>query len=290
MKIYDLFSGIGGFTDAACRVFPSAEVVLWSEIDKFAIKTYLKNFPHHEGKNIGDIARTCFDLDHNKQWDVNEFRISLLPKVDLVMGGSPCQDLSIAKGKREGLIGDKSSLYFAFQEIVRIKKPKHFLLENVASMPRDARDFITEQLGVEPVEICSSFFTAQKRKRLYWFNWKLKDLPDPSTAPRWNNLVAWSSSNDYDKKTGNHLRKRERETRDGRANTLGTGRGCAFFSSVNKIVEADGEMRLLHPHECEELQGFAPGWTIGVSDNQRFKQIGNAITVPVVEHILRSIK
>jgi DNA (cytosine-5)-methyltransferase 3A len=287
MKIYDLFTGLGGFSLAAQNALPGSEVVLWSEIDKFSIQTYLKNFPEHSGKNIGDIARTCFDIDNKGQWDPAEFRISCLPDVDLVMGGSPCQDLSIARGKREGLVGVKSSLFFAFSEIVRIKKPKHFLLENVASMPKDARDMISQILGVEPIEINSDNFTAQKRRRLYWFNWKMDELPGKD-LDRWSNLVAWSSSNDY--KDGEHLRKRERETKDGRANTLTTGSGCSSFSSKNYIIEADGERRLLLPYECEELQGLPPGWTTGVSDSQRFKQIGNAVTVPVISHLLRSLK
>jgi DNA (cytosine-5)-methyltransferase 3A len=287
MKIYDLFTGLGGFSLAAQNALPGSEVVLWSEIDKFSIQTYLKNFPEHSGKNIGDIARTCFDIDNKGQWDPAEFRISCLPDVDLVMGGSPCQDLSIARGKRQGLVGVKSSLFFAFSEIVRIKKPKHFLLENVASMPKDARDMISQILGVEPIEINSDNFTAQKRRRLYWFNWKMDELPGKD-LDRWSNLVAWSSSNDY--KDGEHLRKRERETKDGRANTLTTGSGCSSFSSKNYIIEADGERRLLLPYECEELQGLPPGWTTGVSDSQRFKQIGNAVTVPVISHLLRSLK
>lgn len=288
MRIYDLFTGLGGFSLAAQNVLPGSEVVLWSEIEKFSIQTYLKNFPDHAGKNIGDIGRTCFDLDKRGQWDVNEFRISCLPEVDLVMGGSPCQDLSIARGNREGLVGDKSGLFFAFAEIVKIKRPKFFLLENVASMRKEDRDMITTVLGVEPVEISSDLFTPQKRRRLYWFNWKMDDLPDGSLAPRWDGLIAWSSSNDY--QDGKHLRKRERETKDGRANTLTTGQGCSNFSSKNFIVDADGERRLLHPHEAEELQGLPFGWTSGISDSQRFKQIGNAVTVPVIEHLLKGIK
>lgn len=290
MKIYDLFTGLGGFSLASHRVFgPEADVVLWSEIDKFSIQTYLKNFPEHAGRNIGDIARTCFDLDKRGQWEVNEFRISCLPDVDLVMGGSPCQDLSVAKGKREGIIGDKSSLFFAFSEIVRIKRPKFFLLENVASMSTRDRDIISTSLGVEPVEINSDLFTPQKRRRLYWKNWETPvGSLDDALPPRWPDLVAWSSSNDY--KDGKHLRKRERETKDGRANTLTTGKGCSSFSSKNFIVDADGERRFLHPHEAEELQGLPHGWTSGVSEGQRFKQIGNAVTVPVIEHLLKGIK
>lgn len=289
MKGYDLFSGLGGFSLAAHRAIPGYETVLWSEIDKHAVTTFKRHFPEVSDKNVGDIHRTVFDIDSRGRTEANEFRVSCLPDVNIVMGGSPCQDLSIAKGKREGLDGSKSGLFWAFSEIVRIKKPKYFLLENVASMDRASRDTITEYLETDPVEINSVHFTGQKRKRLYWFNWILKEEPEANWSHRREDIVAWSSSNDYCKITGKHLRKRERETRDGYANTLGTGKGCAFFSSVNKIILPNGERRFLTPEECEGYQGLPSGWTSGHSDSQRYKQIGNAITVPVVEFILRSI-
>ena len=286
MKVYELFTGLGGFGLALKNTLPDHEVVLWSEIDRHAISTYESHFPEWKGRNVGDIGRTVFDIDSKGRWEANEFRVSCLPDADLIVGGSPCQDLSIAKGRRHGLIGEKSFLFYAFSEIVRIKNPKYFLLENVASMDRASRDEITNILEVEPVEICSDYFTPQKRKRLHWFNWDLKEsLPDYNLAPRWPGLEAWSSSNDYHPETGVHLGRRERCTKDGRANTLTTGKGCSSRSSRNTI---DG--RLLTPEECEQLQALPIGWTAGVPESQRYKQVGNAVTVSVVEYILRSLR
>lgn len=73
--------------------------------------------------------------------------------------------------------------------------------------------------------------------------------------------------------------------RYGIASTLTTGRGSASQSASNFVINSDGLIRVLTPLECERLQGYPDGWTIGVSDSQRYKQLGNAVTVNVVEAI-----
>jgi len=290
MKYFSTFTGIGGFELAIHDTLKDAKCVGYSEIDKFAIETYEKNFPSHKGKNFGDIERLVFDVDKKGNFTVNEARVKSLPNFDLLVGGSSCQDLSIAKGNRQGLAGTKSRVFFAYLEILRIKKPKYFILENVASMSKENKNKITELIGVDPELISSDKFTPQKRRRLYWFNWDLSELPKED-GPRWPGLVAWSSSNDYNK-DGTHDKKRERETRDGRANTLTTGRGCGSYSSKNFVDVfnapfGENEKRILNPIECEQLQGFPINWTIGVSDTQRYKQLGNAVNVPTIKHIFK---
>ena len=275
MNYLSLFTGVGGFELAIHNVLPEARCVGWSEIDKHSIKVFEERFPLLKGKNIGDINHF-----HNYP-----FTATMIPDHDLVDLGSPCTDLSIAKSKRKGLKGDRSGLFWAFVTILKAKRPKNFLLENVASMSKADRDLITETLGVEPMEINSDHFTAQKRRRLYWFNWEVEH-PD-FTGERWPELIAWSRSTRYPKDKPSYVD--ERETRDGRANTLTTGSGCGSFSSKN-FREIDGEKFPLHPDDCELLQGFPEGWTELVSDTQRFKQIGNAVTVPVIEYILKGLK
>lgn len=299
-KYIELFAGIGGFGLAMNNVFENAKCVAWSEIDKYAIQVFNENFPQYKKINFGNIERLVFDTkevtrkgEKKTMFIVNEFRVNMLPDADIIVGGSSCQDLSIAKANRTGLKGANSRVFFAFLEIIKIKKPKYFILENVASMSKENRDKISKLLGVEPVKICSDKFTPQKRNRLYWTNINIPELPKRN-GPRWKNLVAWSSSNDYDK-NGKHLGKRERETRDGRANTLTTGQGCASYSSKNFILEYSKNLKVnlareLNPVECERLQSFPDHWTDGVSASQRYKQLGNAVTVNVIEHILRGIK
>lgn len=98
-----------------------------------------------------------------------------LGKFEMMCGGSPCQDLSIAKKNREGLKGKRSGLFWDYVRILKDLKPKYFVLENVASMPKEAKNAITEALwGIEPIMIDASLFSAQQRKRLFWIG-KLSD-------------------------------------------------------------------------------------------------------------------
>lgn len=101
--------------------------------------------------------------------DVKDWATWNLPKIDLLIGGSPCQDLSVCSGKGKGLDGAKSGLFWEYVKVLNAVKPTWFLLENV-KMNKVSRDIITSTLGVQPVEIDSAIFSAQTRKRLYWTN------------------------------------------------------------------------------------------------------------------------
>ena len=152
MAVLSLFDGISCGQLALQRAGIKVDRYL-SEVDKYAIKITQKNFPNTE--QLGDVKNV---------WAKN------LPKIDLLIGGSPCQDLSIAKVGRKGLDGERSGLFWHYVRLLRTCKPKYFLLENVASMSRENRDKITEVLGVEPIMINSALVSAQQRKRLYWTN------------------------------------------------------------------------------------------------------------------------
>ena len=97
--------------------------------------------------------------------------------VDLLIGGSPCQDLSIAKKDRQGLAGNRSSLFYEYVRIRDEVKPKWFILENVASMKAEDRDTISKIMGCQPVMFNASLVSAQTRKRYFWTNIKF-DLPN----------------------------------------------------------------------------------------------------------------
>lgn len=295
LKSYaDLFAGIGGFSLAIQREFPKMKCRYFSEIDKFAIQTYEKHFPKHT-RNVGDILKIAY----NENGDVNFERIDDLPFVDLMTAGSPCQDLSIQTADRQGLRGKKSSLFFAFAEIVKRKRPKYFILENVASMPKNARDEISRILDVEPMEISSDFICPQIRRRLYWFNWKLDKSALWNRNIRDKKLVRWSKSGRVPGPNGetrpqwkqNERGKwfEEREYQDGKANTLTGGFGCSG-QSTKTLVKENGVLRPLTPEEAEIIQTFPRKWTSGVSYAQRYKQIGNAVTVQVIQAILRGLK
>lgn len=153
MRVLSLFDGISCGQVALERAGIPVEVYYASEIDKYAIEVTLKNYPNTI--QLGDVTKI----------DFTEF----IGKVDLIMGGSPCQDLSIA-GKRKGLSGERSGLFYKFVEAIEVIKPKYFLLENNVGMPQDAYEEISRLMGCYPVMINSALVSAQTRKRYYWTN------------------------------------------------------------------------------------------------------------------------
>ena len=123
------------------------------EIDQNAIKISQKNYPQIE--HCGDVTTADFT-------QYEDF--------DLLIGGSPCQDLSIANQNGKGLSGERSGLFWEYYRALTTTKPKYFLFENVASMKKTDKETITEFLGVEPIMINSALVSGQQRKRLYWTN------------------------------------------------------------------------------------------------------------------------
>ena len=122
-----------------------------SEVDPYPIAVARYNYPNmiHLG-------------------DVRNIDTSTLPKIDLMLAGSPCTDLSFA-GKQKGLVeGKQSNLFFVWWDLVQELKPKFILLENVR-MKQEWKDLISSTLGFDPVAINSSLVSAQNRYRLYWF-------------------------------------------------------------------------------------------------------------------------
>lgn len=137
-----------------------------SEIDNHAINVTQNNYP--KTKQLGSVT---------------ELKTDNLPKIDLLIGGSPCQSFSNA-GLRNGFDG-KSKLFYEYVRVLKETKPTYFLLENV-KMRKEWQDIISKELGVERIEICSSLFSAQQRKRLYWTNINV----DLSKLPKSNNVIA----------------------------------------------------------------------------------------------------
>ena len=156
IKVLSLFDGISVAQQALKELGYDVEYYA-SEIDKYAIQITQKNHP--ETIQLGSVTEI------NAKWHHNIFY-----EIDLLIGGSPCQDLSIAKKNRQGLDGARSGLFWEYVRILKEVKPKYFVLENVNSMPKEAKAIITEALGVEPIMINASLVSAQNRKRLFWSN------------------------------------------------------------------------------------------------------------------------
>jgi len=161
MRVLSLFDGISCAYEALNRAGLQVSEYYACEVDKHAKQVSQRNHP--------DIIRPVDDVRFLSKL--------MLPEIDLLIGGSPCQDLSIAKKERKGLSGERSGLFFEYVRILREVKPKWFILENVASMSKADKEVITEYMGVEPVMFNASLVSAQSRKRLFWTNIPFR-LPD----------------------------------------------------------------------------------------------------------------
>lgn len=162
MNVLSLFDGISCGQLALQRANIKYENYYASEIDKSAIKICQANFPNTI--QLGDVTK------------IDEKALKDLPKIDLLMGGSPCQGFSFS-GKGLNFNDPRSKLFFDFVRILNIIKPKYFLLENVI-MKKEYQDIISQYLGVKPVEINSSLVSAQNRRRLYWANFPISQPED----------------------------------------------------------------------------------------------------------------
>jgi len=151
MNVLSLFDGMSCGQIALDQLGIKVDNYYACEIDKWAIKVAKENYPnmHHLG-------------------DVCELKGKDLPKIDLLIGGSPCQGFSFA-GKQLNFNDPRSALFFEYVRLLKETKPKYFLLENVR-MKQEYQDIISEHLGVKPIKINSSLVSAQNRVRLYWTN------------------------------------------------------------------------------------------------------------------------
>lgn len=225
-----------------------------SEIDKHAIQIAQKNFP--EIIQLGDVK----EIDFSKY----------AGNVDLLIGGSPCQDLSKAKTNREGLNGSRSGLFWNYVEALQVLKPSYFLLENNHGMPEDAKTIISESLGVEPVLINSALFSAQNRKRLYWTNIPFdKNITDRGVELK--DILEFGT------------------TARQKSKTVRVGGGGSKWGDRHEWDRPNPD-RVYTTIELERLQTLPDNYTAGVLETQRRKCIGNAWTVEVIAYIFGFLK
>lgn len=159
MKVLSLFDGISCGRVALERAGIEVTRYVAFEIDKYAISVSKYNYPDIEHR--GSVVAA----------DFSEFE-----GFDIVMGGFPCTDLSLA-GRRAGLGGESSKLFWELVRAIEIVKPKYFLVENNYGMPPADFKIITDTLGVQPTLINSALVSAQNRKRYYWTN--IPDIQQP---------------------------------------------------------------------------------------------------------------
>lgn len=255
------------------------------EIDDNAMKISRKNYPEIEQK--GDVFEA----------DFTEYK-----GFDIVMGGSPCTYWSIGRmntGNEE--TADRETTrdgigYMLFKQFVRAKEEsgcRWFIYENNKSISQDIKDEISKELGVQPIIINSNLVSAQDRLRCYWTNIPVKGLPEDKGIElkdiakkerEWFPLLPWCFKYWGKERKVDTLRELDCK----KSFTLTTNRS----HSRNYYLNNDRTMMTkLTADEAEMLQTLPAGYTsnCGVSENQRFKAIGNGWTADIIAWILSFI-
>ena len=284
MKVLSLFDGISCGMVALERAGIPVDRYVAYEIDKSAIAISLKNYPQIE--RCGDVTTA----------DFTQYR-----GFELLIGGSPCQSLSIVQSKTRQHLDGKSKFFLEFVRALEEVKPRFFLFENVASMNDESKRVISDLLGCEPVFIDSGDFSAQQRPRYYWTNIHvapvesrsglvLRDIMEPKVPEK---LFYSYPLVNVD------MRKQVCATMDFKNHEIhkrifNPGFKCHTLTTVGggnaqKKVMDNGRARKLTPLEYERLQTLPDNYTAGVADTNRYKAIGNGWTVDVIAHIMRGL-
>lgn len=289
MNVISLFNGMNTGRQALENVGIKVNKYYSSEIKPYAIALTQHHFP--DTIQVGDVTKW-------REWNID------WQSIDLILSGSPCQDLSAA-GKRAGINGKKSSLFFTFVEILEHVKAFNpnvlFLQENVGSASKLDVGIMSRALGVYPVRINSSLLTAQLRDRYYWSNIRTKetmfdlvtDIPQPT-----NKLLLLQdileSGTALSKK---HCCLTERYCDAYTFNNFDSEKAQAYMykrfrlKGLITLIKKDDDMfRICTQTELERLQGFPDGYTSILSKAKAGSLLGDGWTLPIIEHIFTFIK
>jgi len=273
----ELFSGIGGFRLGLER---SDWKCVWSnDWDKWACQIYRKNFG-------GD------DLIEG---DIKSININTIPNHTLLTAGFPCQSFSIA-GERKGFEDSRGTLFFHIIRVVKAKRPSLLLLENVRGLLSTQRGYCfyrivqtLDELGydVEWQVLNSKYFGVPQNRQRVFIIGHLRGTGGRQIFP----VGCFEKKND--KSSGRPMIVGNIYPSGGEAGVIFDSKGIfptmkqgkrGGMAGVPPILDKM-RIRRLTPTECERLQGFPDGWTEGVSNTQRYKLLGNAVTVNVVEFL-----
>jgi len=280
MNVLSLFNGMSTGHTALDNVGIKVDKYYSSEIKPHAIELTQHHYP--DTIQVGDVTKW-------EEWDID------FSTIDMVLSGSPCQDLSAA-GKRAGLYGSRSSLFFVFVDILNhIKKLNPnvlFLQENVGSASRGDVGVMSRELGVYPVRMNSKLVTAQLRDRYYWSNIRTKpdglfgdvvtDIPQPKDRKIMFKDIITGGGVDTDKHTCLNTgsgSSGSQESLTHRNNTTGM---------ITLINDGD-KVRTVNKIEMCRLQGFPDDWCDILTKTKAGSLLGDGWTLPIIEHIFSFI-
>lgn len=290
MKVLSLFDGMSAGRLALHNVGIAVDAYYASEIDKHAIKVSQDNW--RDVIHVGDVTKLKYGngilhTENGSQW---------IGKIDLLIGGSPCQSISNL-GDGSGLEG-KSGLFYHYlrlkQELETENLSLKFLLENVVGK-KSAIQEISELMGVEAVLFNSNLVSAQNRARYYWTNIPFEVLEDkgitlkdilesgiPELSVLTDGRMKWVNS-----ESGKLcFSKRYAVLDPQKANCL-TARSDASWNS--NYVTRQGQITRLTPVEYERLQTLPDNYTKAARTSERFKMCGNGWTSAVIEEIFKNL-
>jgi site-specific DNA-cytosine methylase len=280
INVLSLFDGMSCGQIALNKVGIEYENYFASEIKPHAIQVTQHNYPNTV--QVGDITKL-----NGKD----------LPKIDLLIGGSPCQDFSRANRKQEGLEGEKSGLFWEYIRLLKETNPTYFLLENVR-MKQEWQDIISEELGVKPVRINSSLVSGAMRDRFYWTNIPMDGLPqdkgillsdiiDTGFTER-EKCLCLLESYSRPMKTPSKIARRYFK--------YGFWQVIFKDEETYKRLKEDYELatqedvRYLNKEEMERAQTVPVGYTELLSRNDAACLLGDGWTVDVIVHIFEGLK
>ena len=286
MNLVSLFNGMNTGRQALENVGIKVNKYYSSEIKPYAIELTQHHFP--DTIQVGDVTKW-------REWDID------WKSIDLILSGSPCQDLSAA-GKRAGINGKKSSLFFVFVDILNHIKSLNpnvlFLQENVGSASKLDVGIMSRALGVYPVRINSKLVTAQLRDRYYWSNIRTKetmfdlvtDIPQPKDKGiMFKDIIT----------SGETKREKSNCLTEGLIEKVGRHKVKDFNRwqkmllkrppSMVILVYENENVRLPNKIEMCRLQGFPDNYCDILNDRKAGSLLGDGWTLPVIEHIFSFI-
>ncbi len=296
LNVLSLFDGISCGQEALKRAGIKINKYYASETNSHTTKITQKHYP--ETKQLGNVLK---------------IKGSNLNKIDLLIGGSPCQGFSYA-GKGLNFKDKRSLLFFEFVRLLKETKPKNFLLENV-KMKKEWQEVISKCLGVEPIELNSNLVSGQNRSRLYWTN--IKNIKKPKDKNIFLNEIlqneeeideryylteskiktmkrAFGSKGKainfnikYLTKKNTYKNKEKKDFYNIKSPTLVAAMGGGG-GNIPLVITKE-RARELTEIECERLQTLKDDYTKGISKTQRYKAIGNGWTVDIISHILKKL-
>lgn len=298
MVVLSLFDGISCGQIALERANIRVDKYFACEIKKIAIETTQKHYPNTI--QLGDVTKVHYK-DGVLYSENGEYVVG---KIDLLIGGSPCQDFSSLKntiGGGEGLKGQKSSLFFEYLRLLNEIQPKYFLLENV-NMKNEYKDIISLLLGYEPIEIDSKLVSIQTRKRLYWTNINKGNItqPDDKHISLQDNFD--SDIDNLEEAKMNYTPSRIRMWNNGNGGKLGSCKNITYSDKCGCLTRKQDRCpnsgliaykdfaRFLTRTEQEKAQTLPIGYLKHLKYAQVCDLAGDGWTVDVIAHIFSFLK